>query len=79
MPLLTVIEYVHVQEILISCHGLLLTLKSNNGPQFCTEEFQEYCRQSGVIHMKITPKWPRANEEVEGQNSSLVKRICIAH
>ncbi|XP_022806486.1 uncharacterized protein LOC111343565 [Stylophora pistillata] len=52
-------------EEMFSRHGLPLTIKSNNGPQFCSEEFREYCKQNGIVHIKTTPKWPQANGVVE--------------
>ena len=55
-----------------------VTVKTENRPQFCSEEFQEYCKQNGIVHLKTTPKWPQANGEVERQNSSSMKRIRIA-
>ena len=35
--------------------------------------------QQGIRHHKVTAKWPQANGEVERQNSSLLKRLQIAH
>ena len=34
--------------------------------------------QQGIRHHKVTAKWPQANGKVEGQNSSLLKRLQIA-
>lgn len=45
--------------------GVPLKYKTDNGPPFNSYEFAEYARQKGFIHQKITPKWPRANGEVE--------------
>ena len=59
-------------------HGLPNTIKSDNGPQFKSHEFREYCEQHGIIHQKVTAKWAQANGEVERQNQSLLKRSQIA-
>ena len=61
-----------------SRHGLPATIKSDNGPQFKSSEFREYCEQQGIIHHKVTAKWAQANGEVERQNRSLLKRLQIA-
>ena len=61
-----------------SRHGLPVSLKSDNGPQFASEEFQEYCKQNNIVHCKVTARWTQANGEVERQNASLLKRIQIA-
>ena len=44
MTLPTTVKVIDNLEESFSPHGLPLTIKSNNGPQFCAEEFQEYCR-----------------------------------
>ena len=46
-------------------HGLPNTIKSDNGPQFKSNECREYCEQHGIIHQKVTAKWAQANGEVE--------------
>ena len=51
-------------------HGLPVTIKSDNGPQFKSIEFKEYCKQYGIIHHKVTAKWAPANGKVERQNWS---------
>ena len=65
-------------ENMFSRHGLPMTLRSDNGPQFKSDEFRDYCAEKGIVHLKTTPKWAQANGEVERQNSSLMKRIRIA-
>ena len=50
-------------------HGLPNTIKSDNGPQFKSNEFREYCEQHSILNQKVS-----ANGEVERQNSSLLKR-----
>ena len=58
-------------------HGLPVTIKSDNGPQFKSVEFKEYCEQHGITHLKVTAKWAPANGGVERQNRSLLKRLQI--
>lgn len=65
-------------EEMFSRHGLPLTMKSDNGPQFISEEFKAYCLQNGIKRVKVMPKWAQANGEVERQNQSILKRIQIA-
>ena len=66
-------------EEMFARHGLPESLTSDNGPQFISAEFAEYMVQQGIRHHKVTAKWPQANGEVECQNSSLLKRLQIAH
>ena len=65
-------------EDIFATHGLPLTLKSDNGPQFRSAEFRDYCADNGIVHCKVTARWPQANGEVERQNSSILKRLRIS-
>lgn len=60
-------------------HGLPATLRTDNGPQFASEEFKSYLAENGISHSTSTPLWPQANGEVERQNRSLLKILKIAH
>ena len=59
-------------------HGLPISIKTDNGPQFISEVFKAYCEENGISHIKTTPLWPQANGEIERQNRSLLKRLKIA-
>ena len=65
----TTVKVIDNLEEIFSRHGLPTTIKSDNGPQFRSEEFREYCKQNGIVHLKTTSKWPQANGEVERMNS----------
>nr|XP_043068709.1 uncharacterized protein K02A2.6-like [Drosophila bipectinata] len=54
-------------------------LKTDNGRQYISQEFEEYCKTCGIEQVKTPPYWPQANGEVENMNRSLVKRLKIAH
>ncbi|KAA0709172.1 hypothetical protein E1301_Tti017617 [Triplophysa tibetana] len=75
----TTAKVIDCLEDIFSRHGLPLTLKSDNGPQFRSDEFKDFCETNGIKHLKTTPKWAQANGEVERQNASIMKRIKIAH
>ena len=53
--------------------------RTDNGPEFISEEFDAHLRTNGIEHRKTTPLWPQANGEVERQNRSLLKCLQIAH
>lgn len=65
-------------ETIFSRHGQPVTCRSDNGPQFKSEQFKLFCEENGITHVKTTPKYAQANGEVERQNASLMKRIRIA-
>ena len=63
---------------IFSIYGYPMSVTSDNGPQFKSEQFQSFLRQNGISHRRVTPLWPQANGEVERQNRSIMKRIRIA-
>ena len=65
-------------EKIFAFHGLPVTITSENGPQFRSEEFERYHVDNGILHRKATPQWAQANGEVERQNRSLLKSMRIA-
>ena len=65
-------------EDIFSRHGSPISLKSNRGPNFISDEFREYCEQNNIAHCKVTARWAQANGEVERQNALLLKRLQIA-
>lgn len=59
-------------------HGFPYSITSDQGPQFTSQEFAEYCTENGICHYTTFAYWPQANGEVERQNRSLQKIIQIA-
>ena len=55
-----------------------VSITTDNGPQFISEEFRKFVEEERIEHRRVTPLWPQANGEVERQNRSLLKRIKIA-
>ena len=62
-------------EKIFTTHGLPLSLRSDSGPQFRSEVFEQYLEDNGIEHRKTTPLWPQTNGEVERQNKPLLKRM----
>ena len=60
-------------------HGIPHSLRTDNRPQFISDEFAAFLQELGVQHRRNTPLWPRANGEVERQNRTLLKALKIAH
>ncbi len=72
-------KVIYSLKSIFSRHGLPVTCKSDNGPQFKSDLFKEYWENNGIKHVKTTPKRAQANREVERQNSFLMKEVRIAH
>ena len=54
------------------------SLKSDNAPQYVSEEFENFLATHGIQHRKSPPFWPQANGEVERQNRTLLKSLKVA-
>jgi transposase InsO family protein len=63
---------------MIARHGNPFSVKSDNGSQFRSEQFEDFLKENGIEHRYSPPLWPQANGEVERQNRSLVKTLKIA-
>lgn len=59
-------------------HGNPLSITSDNGRQFISSEFKQYCDSNNIESITTTPYWPQQNGEVERQNRSLLKRLKIS-
>ena len=66
-------------KTMFATHGLPLSMKTDNSPQFVSEEFEAYSKDNNIEHRTSTPLWPQANGEVERQNRSLLKAMRVAH
>lgn len=58
--------------------GLPKSLRTDNGRQYISAEFKEFCKLNDITQITTPPYWPQANGEVENMNRSLVKRLKIA-
>ena len=54
------------------------SIRTDNGPQFVSDTFQQYLDDSGIKWISTTPLWPRANGEIERTNRTLLKTLKIA-
>ena len=59
-------------------HGLPVSITTDNGPQFISQEFQRFVDYECIDHRRVTPLWPQANGEVDRENRSLLKTTKIA-
>ncbi|XP_055701804.1 uncharacterized protein K02A2.6-like [Phlebotomus papatasi] len=46
-------------------NGLPETIVSDNGTQFVSDEFEEFCRMNGIKHLKTNPYCPYSNGQCE--------------
>ena len=59
--------------------GIPDVVKTDNGPPFNSSAFRSFAQNLGFKHRKITPRWPRANGEVERFVRTVKKVIKTAN
>lgn len=59
--------------------GIPKSIRADNGPQFISKQFKQFCNSYAILLEHSPPYWPQANGEVERQNRSLEKRLQIAY
>lgn len=65
-------------ESIFALYGYPEMLRSDNGPQFVSQEFQSFLAECGTKWISTTPLWPQANGEVERVNRTILKVLRIA-
>ena len=50
---------------IFTTHGIPEQLVSDNGPQFTSSEFADFCKGNGVKHIRVSPYHPASNGLVE--------------
>lgn len=58
--------------------GIPRSMRVDNGPQFASQEFKNYCSHNNIKLIQTPPYWPQANGEVENMNRAILKRLQIA-
>lgn len=49
-------------------------LRTDNGGEFCLSEFEQFCKQCGIVKHKKTPYMPYQNGVIERMNRTLLER-----
>lgn len=65
-------------KIIFARFGFPLSITADNGRQFVSQEFKQYCDTNNITLNSTIPYWPQQNGEVERQNRSLLKRLAIS-
>ena len=68
-----------VLENVFAQYGLPDILITDNGPPFSSTNIRNYFEIKRIYYQKITPRWPRANGEVERFMQPLSKIIKVAY
>ena len=49
-------------------------LRTDKSGEFCSKEFEEFCKKCGIARQKTTPYRPRQNGVAERMNRTLMER-----
>nr|XP_006819238.1 PREDICTED: uncharacterized protein K02A2.6-like [Saccoglossus kowalevskii] len=66
-------------DCIFSLLGTPLIVGTDNGPPFNGAEFESFANYLGFKHRKITPRWPKANYEVERFMKTIKKVYRTSH
>lgn len=69
---------VNMLKEIFSRLGAPVSITADNGPQFSSTEFGNFCKEFGIRLFHSVPYWPQQNGEVERQNRDILKRLRIS-
>ena len=53
----------------------LKRLRTDNGGEYISREFKEYCSNDGTRHEKMVPGTPQHNGVIERMNRTIVEKV----
>jgi transposase InsO family protein len=51
-------------------------LRIDNGGEFCSDAFDEYCRKEGIVRHHTIPFTPKQNGVAERTNRNIISKAC---
>ena len=69
---------IRCMECFFVTHGLPRSMRTDNGPQFTSEEFQHFMEERGIEQAKGILYWPPSDGEIQCHNETLLKILHIA-
>ncbi|KAJ8706864.1 hypothetical protein PYW07_012942 [Mythimna separata] len=78
MRSITALDTIKVLKEIFSRLGFPATITCDNGNQFTSDLFRNFCKECGIVVNNTIPYWPQMNGEVERQNRDVLKRLKIS-
>ena len=74
----TAIVTINALRDIFSTHGLPeILVSSENGPQFTTKEFEQFCSNNGIWHRTSAAPSTNGQVEISNQTSSTYQQECV--
>ena len=67
---------IRVLKTVFARHGIPEIFRSDNGPQFASQEMQEFARFYGFLHRTSSPRYPRSNGLAERTVKTVKQLLC---
>ena len=64
-----------VQKNIVTQFGVPKVLLLDNGLQFDSKAFRQYCSKLGITNRYSTPSYPQSNSQIEATNKSIVNDL----
>jgi len=61
----TSVSVINVLKSIFSCHGIPITLVTDNGPQFISSEMSQFSSTYGFYHITSSPHYHQSNGQAE--------------
>lgn len=71
-------DIIELLDLSLSCEGLPEVLVTDNGPQFVSQQFENYLKEKGIRHVLSSNYYPKYNGQIECLNSVLKVYIQVA-
>ncbi|XP_055334988.1 uncharacterized protein K02A2.6-like [Paramacrobiotus metropolitanus] len=69
-------DVIAVLEHLCGRYGYPKQLVTDNGPQFTSAEFADYCKANGIAHLRTAPGHPQSNGQAERYVGVVGRQQC---
>eukprot|EP00253_Pinus_taeda_P018317 PITA_18317 len=71
---LNILERRAFEYFMVKTKKKIKVLRTDNGGDFCSKEFEEFCKKSGIARHRTTPYTPQKNGVEERMNKTLMER-----
>lgn len=79
MTTTTAAKTVNVLHDIFAKNGLPRQLVSDNGPQFCADEFTRFMKENGIKHIRTAPYHPANNGATERFVQTIKQSLRLSH